>query len=105
MCGRGAASDLTKRIEEDVARIKANKPWEVEYMHWDEMIEESRAEGREEGRAEGRKEGSEYRGYDAVDRVIADGKYNEDEACKLLKVDYEAYKAYRSAAAGAEDGR
>ena len=87
-------------------------------MHWDEMIEESREEGEkaglEKGRAEGEKAGLEKgraegisigdmnRGYCDVDCLIADGRYDEAEACKLLKVDYEAYKAYKSAAAGAE---
>ena len=91
LCGRGAASDLTKKIEDDVARIKANKPWEVEYMHWDEMIEESREEGISIG--------DTNRGYSDVDRVIESGWADAETACSKLKVDYEAYKAYKSAAA------
>ena len=74
-------------------------------MHWDEMIEESRAEGREEGRAEGISIGDMNRGYSDVDRIVETGWADAETACSKLKVDYEAYKAYRSAAAGAEDGR
>ena len=37
--------------------------------------------------------------YDAVDRVVSDGKYNVREACDLLHVNYDDYIAYSSSAA------
>ena len=50
-------------------------------------------------KAKSREEGRVSRGYDAVDRVVADGKYNVHEACELIGVDYDAYIAYSGSAA------
>ena len=66
-------------------------------MHWDEMIEESREEGISIG--------DTNRGYSDVDRVIESGWADAETACSKLKVDYEAYKAYKGAAAGDENGK
>ena len=104
LCGKEARSNLTKDIAADIKRAKAYKPWEAEYMQWNEIIslaeqdarkfgrEEGRAEGREEGRAEGRAEAR----FESVDKLVASGICEADKACDIIGVDPEEYRAHLS---------
>ena len=63
LCGKRATTDLTRDIDAGVANVKAYRPWEAEYMHWNEIVslaeQDARRVGREEGREEGHAEGAE----------------------------------------------
>lgn len=52
-----AGDDLTRRIDEAVAKARENEAWRSEYMkellHDDDVREDARAEGRAEGEARG----------------------------------------------------
>jgi predicted transposase/invertase (TIGR01784 family) len=98
LCGRGATSELTRKIDADIINVKANKPWEAEYMHWNEMIEWEKNIAREEGREEGLAERREERGYDAVDSLVSSVMADAETACSVLKVDFDAYKKHKAAA-------
>ena len=107
LCGEEASSSLTRNIDASITLAKAYKPWEAEYMQFNEIIdlaradarregreegrEEGRAEGREEGRAEGREEGRAEQAFADIDRIVASGKLNAEEACAILGVDREEY--------------
>ena len=100
LCGNAASSDLTKRIDDGVAQVKAFKPWEAEYMQLYDMMSlveqdarrialaEGREEGREIGREEGREEGEarivqmneyliEKERYEDLKRASSDKEYRE----------------------------
>ena len=88
LCGQEASSDLTRDIEESIARAKKVKEWEVEYMAIGDRLYWERFEGREEGRAEAH--------FEDVDRLVNEGILDADRACEVLKVDKNAYKIYKA---------
>lgn len=59
-----AQSIFTKKLDNEVEKVRENKEWRLEYMAWISELEESKEEGRAEGRKEGRAEGRECH-YDA----------------------------------------
>ena len=67
--------------------LKELHDWEIEHSH--EL-------GVEEGLEKGLAEGTEKRGYDAVEKIIAGGKYDAAEACDLIEVDYNSYINWKS---------
>lgn len=50
---------FTKKLDDEVEKVRENREWRVEYMAWISELEESKEEAREEGRKEGREEGLE----------------------------------------------
>lgn len=63
LCGMDARSGLTREIDYDVERAKSYRPWEVEYMQWNEIIsiaeQDAHIRGHKAGLEEGRKAGLE----------------------------------------------
>ena len=49
-------SDFTKKLYEEVEKVRENNEWRREYMAWISELEESKEEAREEGREEGREQ-------------------------------------------------
>jgi len=82
--------DLTRDIAYSIERAKTYRPWEVEYMHWNEIMslveQDARAEARAEAQAETR--------FEDIDRFVADGFYDAARACEILGVDIAAYNEY-----------
>lgn len=120
LCDGRTGSSLTRDLASSVAQAKAFKPWEAEYMQWNEIIslaeqdarkigreegreegraegrEEGRAEGREEGRTEGREEGRTEAIFESVSKIVAGGICDADRACELLGVSPEEYRKYQT---------
>ena len=88
LCGQEASSDLTRDIEESIARAKKVKEWEVEYMAIGDRLYWERFEGREEGREEAH--------FEDVDRLVNEGILDADRACEVLNVDKSAYRSYKA---------
>lgn len=93
LCGRGANSGLTKDIDAGVARAKAFKPWEAEYMQLHEMISLAEQDARRIGYSEGE---NNARMYD-IDKFVSSGVVDEKRACEILGVALSDYEAYKSA--------
>ena len=99
LCGKRATTDLTRDIDAGVANVKAYRPWEAEYMHWNEIVslaeQDARRVGREEGFKEGREEGRVKTKFSDVDRLVDLNLLTVEKACEALEVDIESYKYWK----------
>lgn len=71
-----AQSAFTKKLDDEVERVRENKEWRIEYMAWISELEESKEEAREEGR----EEGELLRLIKMVYKKMLKGKTNEEIA-------------------------
>lgn len=79
MCNGQATTDLTKDIETQIIKARANARWRGDFMTLYEHYQIERNQGREEGR------------FDAVTKLIKKG-YSIEDACDLLDFDVVEYK-------------
>ena len=90
-----AEDDLTRRIASSIEESKRQRKWEIEYMLFEEKLNDERKAGREEGIAIGREEG-EKRLSNLAEAMIADGRINEFTAAlsdrDALIILYQEYK-------------
>ena len=99
MLGSHPKSGMTKRMHDELTRVKNSEEWRMEYMTWEmelleqkrRSMEEGRKEGRKEGQIEGRKAGvlsatinmlRERIPYDTISRV---SNYPIEEIEKIAK--------------------
>lgn len=75
-------NDLIRKIHDKVKRIKQNRQMEVEYLKFEELLKESRADGFSEGIEQGRSEGIELgrsEGIFALISVLSDMNFSEEQ--------------------------
>lgn len=98
LCGKNASSELTRDIESNILQAKERGQWRREYMTLEDSLKVERkewlAEGRAEGRVEGRAEGEKNRGYKDVEKLVAEGTFDEKKACEVLGVEINDYREY-----------
>lgn len=70
-----AQSVFTKKLDDEVERVRENKEWRIEYMAWISELEESKEEGREEGEL--------LRLIKMVYKKMLKGKTNEEIASEV----------------------
>ena len=80
LCGEKASSDITRDIDNGVAKVKRSGSIEEEYMYVARPLRDAYKEGQTEGLKEGRKEGRE----NEIVRMYIDGDISEDVALRRL---------------------
>ena len=94
LCGKTANSELTRDIESNILQAKERGQWRREYMTLEDSLKVERKEWLAEGRAEGRAEGEINRGYKDVEKLVAEGTFDEKKACEVLGVEINDYREY-----------
>lgn len=90
LCGKNASSELTRDIETNILKARERNTWRREYMTLEDSLKVERKQWLKEGRAEGREE----KGFEDVERLIAEGILDETKACEVLGVDINEYRNY-----------
>ena len=94
LCGKNASSELTRDIETNILKARERNTWRREYMTLEDSLKVERKQWLKEGREVGRAEGREEKGFEDVERLIAEGILDETKACEVLGVDINEYRKY-----------
>ena len=83
--------DFTRNIDKAVQIVKSNEEWRKEYMKFESLQAQARAEGKAEGLAEGRAEGLAQGKAETVKSFYNSGRINEQDAATELGISVDEF--------------